>query len=650
MKSRTSFSKLTPFKKDLVRFAPVWILYLVGMLLVLLGSGSYEEYDRYARNFAANLTETFAIINMIYAGVCAVMLYGDLYNTRMCYSLHAMPQRRRSWLLSHLTSGFLFSLVPNLLAAAYMASQLQEYWFLALYWLLAAGLQFLFFYGLATLSAMLTGNRFAMLAVYTGLNFVSMLVYAAVETIYLPMLTGISADVDAFSQLSPVCFMVEHFDYFTFDAIQVPSEKWGSYVIFYEYTGLGTGWSYLAVTAAVGLALMGLSFLLYKLRHLECAGDFVAFRKLNPLACLVITVCVALCFALIGELFTGGYLLWLAVGVAVGYFGSLMLIERRLRVFRPKTLIGFIALCAVLAGSILAVAFDIFGIEGWTPEAKDVQSVTVANYSSSYDYNGGNQRSVTLTREEDIARIIEAHRDILCNLDRDDIVNSHYVVLTYRLDSGRTVRRTYHARTDGTNYGIIRKYLYTPKTILGYEDGAAYAKNVSYMRSDIGYIPSWLHEKLLEALKVDCEAGFVDTYFDKASAYYIEYESKNPEGANTYRNLQILPGAEHTQAILESPELLLGYRDWDTYAERIVSLELNGNALDPAAFPELLEALKQDCENGSLKPTFAETSMHSVTLQVQYPDEEPIYREFWITSHAKHTMAWITEFYGPAGG
>ena len=36
MKSRTSFSKLTVFKKNITRFAPIWALYFIGLMLVLV--------------------------------------------------------------------------------------------------------------------------------------------------------------------------------------------------------------------------------------------------------------------------------------------------------------------------------------------------------------------------------------------------------------------------------------------------------------------------------------------------------------------------------------------------------------------------------------------------------------------------------------
>jgi hypothetical protein len=144
-----------------------------------------------------DLVGSFGIVNIIYAGVIALMVYGDLYNTRMCYSLHAAPLRREGILLSNLATGLSFSTVPNLLAMVYLMTQLEAYWYLALYWLLASTLQFMFFYSLATVSALLTGNRFAMVAMYALFNFVSMLLYGVTQMLYIPMMPGVVVNMDA---------------------------------------------------------------------------------------------------------------------------------------------------------------------------------------------------------------------------------------------------------------------------------------------------------------------------------------------------------------------------------------------------------------------------------------------------------------------
>ena len=644
MKSRTSFSKLTAFKKDILRFAPIWALYLIGMMLVLFEMSDfsysyYSYYDRFAKNTMSGLIEAFGVVNIIYAAVCAVMLFGDLYNTRMCYSLHAMPQRRESWLLSHLGAGMLFSLVPNTLAALFLMTQLQSMWYLALYWLLAVTLQFVFFFGLATVSALLTGNRFAMLAVYAGFNFVAMLIYAVLEVIYVPMLYGVVTNVSDFTPFSPAVHLFE-FDFFEFESYRVASTMFpNEWETRYRFTGLGTGWGYTAIIGAVGLLAMGLAVLLYRLRHLECAGDFIAFRKLKAPSCLIITLCVALCFALVGDLMGSGYAIWMSVGVVVGFFGSLMLLERRVKVFRKKTFLGFGILVAALIISFLAVQFDWFGIEDWTPRADQVKSVTISNYrSSNYYYdNYGSRISVDITQKDEIADIIEAHADII-DRKNENADRTYYVRITYKLRSGRTVTRAYRAPASGKSYQIISGNFNDPDKVLGYKDWDSFVAGVQYMDFDCGRIPKGMYEKLLNALRSDCEKGYVTLDYPVTYAYSLFYQVLEQD-RTINREVYISLGAKETIALLESPEAIMGYTDWAQYLRELNGVYVEGAPLDAQQYEGLLTAMREDCEDGTLSTEFWTEYYASIAVE----DGDGFYREFWVTKECTATLTWLKE-------
>ena len=104
MKSKTSFFNTSLLRRDLVRYAPAWVLY--GVFLVLIFAGNL--LDNTPTGIARTLGESvqyFSILNLIYAMLCAQLLLGDLHNTRMCNALHALPIRRESWFLTHLAAG-----------------------------------------------------------------------------------------------------------------------------------------------------------------------------------------------------------------------------------------------------------------------------------------------------------------------------------------------------------------------------------------------------------------------------------------------------------------------------------------------------------------------------------------------------------------
>lgn len=637
MKLKTSFFKPVALKKDILRYAPIWALYLIAMMMLMMEMGYYQNYDRYARNFLPGFIIAFGIVNLCYAGLCANLLLGDLYNTKLCYSLHAMPYRRESWLLTHLVSGLLFSLVPNCIATLYMMFRLEGYWFLALYWLLAAMLQFIFFYGIATVSALLTGNRFAMLAVYAGFNFVAMLLYATVEVIYLPMLDGVIADLESFSTFSPVVQLFQY-DYFTFTRINTNATN------FYRFDGLANGWGYMAILAGVGIAAMAFSFWLYCKRHLESAGDFIAFPKLKGIACVIMTMCVALCFALVGELFES-LILWLIVGLFVGFFGSLMLLERRLKVFRKRTFLGFGAMALAVTLSLLAIYCDWFGIEEWTPKADRVASVTVAN--TRYDY-ASNKLEAKVEDAYDIQQIITAHEDCLDYLGKEITNGGSYtsVYLTYKMKSGRTVSRYYYVPASGEGCEIIRRYLYNTESMLGFTDAAATAQNITYMYCSIGQIPSSMYEKVLSALQIDCANGHISMEGEYAE-YYIEYHFTDSDGNMVYRGLHINQAAENMLGLLKSTELAMGYSDWAEFVASIEKLAFASEGL-PGEVPKadwdgLLTALRKDIEAGTVQVNEYVTNAIILYYELRHPNGEYDYREFYITEKAKNTMTWLED-------
>ena len=649
MKSRTSFSKLTPFRKDLTRFAPVWALYLVGVLLYVMAAGRGGYADVFAFRTMGNMTSAFAIINLIYAGVCAVMLFGDLFNTKLCYSLHSLPQRRESWLLSHLCAGFVFSLVPNALLTLFFMVRCGEYWFLALYWLLAAELEFMFFFGLAVFCVMLTGRRFAMLAVYMVFNFMAMLIYAVVQIIYIPMLQGVYTQFAEFAIFSPVVRLVDR-TYFMFHGkqIMVGLDRWGEVDTrtYYVFDGLGNGWIYLAILGVVGLAFLAGGWWLYRKRHLESAGDFLAFSRTKAAASVVITTCVTLMLAVLGKLFMeDGYVIWLALGLVVGHFGGLMLLERRLKVFRKKTFLGLGIMVLVVVLTMACVGMDWLGIESWTPNAKWVESVTVSNYRSDQKYYGPDDLSVTLDQPEQIAEIILAHEDILDRLDEpqeDENLSTHRVCLEYKMKSGRTVMRYYLAPANGENYEIILKYLYTTDSVLGFRDPADVANRVHYLYFENFQVPREFYETLFVALQQDYAGGHVHMNIYSAEMYTMEYNFEDNEGNQHYRSLSFDKRATHLMALMQDPCFMMGFHDLGTFLPKLEAVHLGGEYLVSEMWSGLLEAMLLDAKEGKLHSVKNYTG---ILICYEWEDSSGNYciRDFSVEDEDSHTYRWMQD-------
>ena len=120
MQSKTSFFNKTVYKKNLTRFAPVWAGYalclVLGVALLYVNGGSDKQYH-FANNYISDLFSVMAVVNLAYGLIAAQLLFGDLFNSRMCNMLHAFPVKRESWFVTNVASGLTFSLVPTGLLA-----------------------------------------------------------------------------------------------------------------------------------------------------------------------------------------------------------------------------------------------------------------------------------------------------------------------------------------------------------------------------------------------------------------------------------------------------------------------------------------------------------------------------------------------------
>ena len=493
MKSRTSFFNATVLRKDITRFAPMWGLYLVGMLLICLGGF-------FANEAVLSLAETmgvtigyFSIINFCYALICAELLFGDLFNSRLCNALHAMPLRRESWFVHHLVSGIAFSVIPNLIVALCLIPQLGTYWFVSFIWVGGLTLSYLFFFGAAVLSAMCTGSRFAMALVYALINFLSVLVLWLLKFLYEPLLFGIVIKTDGFIFLSPVSYLcMTELNFLNFlDKINA----------FYNPQN---GWPYLVWIAVAGVAMLAGALLLYRRRHLESAGDFITVRPLAPVFHVLYTLVAGIVLHLFTYLFgiEESYV-FLAVGIAAGFFTGLMLLKRTVRVFKVSTFVGLAVMAAVVFGSMGLAKLDVLGIVNWMPKESSVKTVSVG-----YTYTG-----ISYSTEDaaEISELLSIHQLILDTRDEADY--GYPIELEYTLNDGSVVSREYTIDHDSKFSEELMPYFSKPECVFDTDDVPALLASVKYV--DItdftGNTAAVLLgediQGFLNAVIADCEAG-----------------------------------------------------------------------------------------------------------------------------------------------
>lgn len=566
MKSRISFFDKAVLRKDITRFAPLWAIYLIGGLLVML-TGLADLSPTSAANDLASTIGPFSIINLIYAALCAQLLFGDLFNTRHCNALHALPLRRETWFTSHVLSGLMFSLVPHAVGVVLMMTMLGELWFVGLLWLLGMVLEYLFFFGLAVFSVFCTGNRFAMAAVYGILNFASLIAYWFITTIYEPLLYGVSFPDELFRMFSPVIQMCVNQEMILFKWKENGSE-WART---WQYQGLGEGWWYLAICAVIGVALLAVSLLLYRRRKLECAGDFIAVKPLEPIFAVVFTVSVGCVFAVVEQMFTNDYLLFLCVGLVIGWFVSQMLLQRTVKVFKGKTFLRLAILLLALGASILLTWLDPLGVTRWVPKAQTLVSVELADsiYSDAY---------LKLDAPERMEEVIRAHKLLVEARDETGIRDN--VVIRYTMKDGRKVSRTYKVRRNTTAWNILSSAFGKPEYVLGYTDWETFAEKtegvwdgksllslcevyVRHSEDNVNYreLHESMRRELLEALKKDCEEGLLPQIYVPDGFRQMKWiELEDPTGEYyKYRSIAVYDNSSNTQEWINKYLYVLKY-------------------------------------------------------------------------------------------
>lgn len=478
MRSRTSSSKAVILKKDLTRFAPVWLEY--GVVLAIIAWILLEEGGRYFESDGTVML--FSVINLFYGFVCAMSVFGYLHDPIECNTVHAFPVLRKTWFGIHLTAGFLMGLVPNtVFCLILLPLSVDE----VIYLFLGIMLQFIFCYGLSVFCMLLTGRKFAALTLYGLFNFLAPLVRWAVTTLYLPQLPGIWIDDEVFSWFYPM---------YQFMVSQGPME-----VCISTFSAF----------ALAGLVLAAAAYLIYRNRKLEYAGDFLAVKPLTVVFLAAVSfACGCILAAISQDIFGEQPIPMLVAGLLIGWFTGLMLLHKTVRVFQPKRLIGAAAIVAVVLGSVWVVGLDIPNRVKFIPKLDNVEKVSIGLHHSQW------ADTYETSDPEVIQDIMGLHHQIL---EQGNVTEGDYgynsCFLTYELTDGTELMRWYSV-TDPDACEHLQYYYSQPEYLLNVSSFQEFREQTKECGLAIYGTPE-IHrivegedlEKLMELFYQDCLDG-----------------------------------------------------------------------------------------------------------------------------------------------
>ncbi|MBR3705181.1 MAG: hypothetical protein IKM11_06825 [Oscillospiraceae bacterium] len=462
MQLKTSFFNPTLFKKNLSRSWPLWGgVSAVGSLLplyLLLALNNdrthvYFEQSDFVEFLYAAVAYFLPAFTICYAILVAMFVWSYLHNARSVGMLHSLAIDRTGLFVTNTLSGLAMLLIPYVIVGGLMcviATCCGAMHIGAVLTTIAAViLENLLFFGMATLCTMVTGSVIATAVYYAILNFIAPALDGLIFLLAEQFIFGLTQPSGDWARLcSPVISLYDKVDY-TYDyvnEVRTPLPEL-------------EGYGYIVVYGIIGIAMLVGSFLLYRARRSESAGDVVAFSWLRPVFRIGVSVVSSLTVGrVLYELFwvslfhDGNYAeivpmaVCMVISAVVGYYAASMLLEKSLRVFKGS-LKGVGIVCAVTVALCLAVSLDLFGMEKRVPDVDEIKSVSISGY---LDINCNAEKLPGLCEDiVELHEMIVADKDYIHDIDgvwenNGEEIRWRSFLIVYTLKNGSKLERHYY--------------------------------------------------------------------------------------------------------------------------------------------------------------------------------------------------------------
>ncbi len=479
MKSKISFFNAGLFKSTLRRFWPLWFVHFGGWflfmpMLTLFNSMGQNRTSDFVLDIAHSAVFASPIVSCLMAIITAMAVFSFMYSSRSTGLIASLPLRRETvfgsvW-LGGVAPVICSNIVIALLTFVFSLGAVSDTAFAfkaVMSWFGAYSMQFLLFYGIAAITAVMTGSIVVLPVLFFIFNFIAVGMEYIVRAHFSCLIWGMESYYFncVLDFLSPVVYMLGNFELenvYDYDMLNDVSS-----LVSVSYTH----WTATVIYCAAGLLFSAAALLVYRKRRMEAAGDIVAVRCLRPVFKYGVAVCSALCGGLL--LYTLLYAIFstpslsvvimipsLIIFAFVGYFGARMLLEKSFHVFRDGWA-GFIVVCCLCAVFTLCCDLDVFGIGRYVP---DEDSIEYISYTTTG--GGGEVRS-----RDGIAEFRALHESIIKDMDRYKSLdlnyeNSEYISFQYVLKSGQEITRAYDILNGDENYEKYYELLDSPYILL----------------------------------------------------------------------------------------------------------------------------------------------------------------------------------------
>lgn len=550
MKSKISFFNAGLFRSTLRRFWPLWTIHFAGWLLflpvlTLMNNLGPNKSTKFIFTICESAVFASSVVAFIMAILAAMAVFSFMYSSRSTGLIASLPVRREAifgsaWLggvfvivgsnlvIALLT--FLFSLGATTSAAlAFKAVCI---------WLGVYSMQFILFFGIASLTAVMTGSIAVLPILYIIFNFLAVGMESIIRLDFSCLIWGMSnGSFDCVLDfLSPLVYMVGSFvpdvEYNT----PYVADTLGSLLDRECVAVTYSHWLPTVIYCLVGLIFSAAALMVFRKRRMESAGDVVAVRCMHPVFKYGVTVCSALCgglllytvlFALFESRSASVFIMILSMIIFafIGYFGAKMLLEKSFHVFRGNW-VGFIVVCCLCAVFTLCCDLDVCGIGAYVPKEGSIKSITVYQTGSVED-------PAIIENYRQLHEKIVSYKDEYEHIVYSDDTES--IMFEYKLKNGRTVSREYTLPMDDENVERYYELANTPNLLLERfspsipADEEHCSQAILYIGDNqiIDLTPAQAIDFYRNALLPDIKAGhkvISRTYDDIIATMYITFE------------------------------------------------------------------------------------------------------------------------------
>jgi ABC-2 type transport system permease protein len=353
---------------------------------------------------------------------------------------HSLPLRREHLFTAHLTSGLALLLLPVWLTSAVVAVvkpwsgnfyifQGADIW----QWCITVSILTLFLFCFSVFVGICTGQ-----SILQGIIVYILLILPAVL-------------------ISLVNSHLAMYLYGYANLLNVSnSQMWSPFVhIVYYFTGKPFTNTELWIYGVLSLLFIGLSYLLYRKRNTEKAGQAIAFGYFNPLFKAGVMFCAMLIagtyFAQMKQQQIGWVIGGYAIGAIIGYVAAEMIVRKTWQIMTRKVIAEF-AVYAVMLGLLLYIPVSsINGYEAKVPSGDKISGVYLGSdyrmYTPIDDYSttpymGQNPFS---ENKEYIEAVRKLHQAVVAG--RPEYTSQQYAyeyfTLAYQLENGHKLVREY---------------------------------------------------------------------------------------------------------------------------------------------------------------------------------------------------------------